>query len=220
MRYARAQGLQVVMKPHVWSSVFWREKKWRGDIKMSSDTGWTTLEENYKRFIIHYADLAEQAQAQTLVIGLEYRIWVRERPEYWRQLSSGCVNSFPDVWSTTPTGTISNRCRFGRMTPLVWGRISPLALRVHLGEQTTPNCRFYGSFAKLKALSDKYNKPVVFTEVVKSCQGGHLGYANPTSCKASDLRVQSEAYRALFSSRQHLLSKRLHLEVLHRPRKL
>src|SRR5437660_9656031 len=64
MAKARALGMRVVLKPHV--DVM--DGSFRGDIAPSDANAWFA---SYRTMIDHYATLAQQAGASTLVVGTE-----------------------------------------------------------------------------------------------------------------------------------------------------
>lgn len=66
MQTARAQGLAVVLKPHVDID----DGSWRGGIHPSKTSQWFS---SYRNFIDHYADLAQQGGARMFVIGDELK---------------------------------------------------------------------------------------------------------------------------------------------------
>ena len=52
---ARAAGLKVLVKPHVWSGDFGRGGKWAADIAMKSEEDWAKWFEQYTAFIVQHA---------------------------------------------------------------------------------------------------------------------------------------------------------------------
>ncbi|MEM1269734.1 MAG: hypothetical protein AAGI08_06770 [Bacteroidota bacterium] len=92
----RAHGIRVIVKPHLWLSNSAAEefyqgkkvitKKWRDGIEFQSESDWQTWEADYRRFMLHYADLAQEIRADILCVGTELRSTVANRPAYWRGL--------------------------------------------------------------------------------------------------------------------------------------
>ena len=48
---ARALGLKVFLKPHLWAGEFAREK-WHGDVAMTTPADWDAFFENYTDYIV------------------------------------------------------------------------------------------------------------------------------------------------------------------------
>lgn len=78
---ARAEGLSVMIKPQVWI-----RGSWIGDLDMKTVDAWKIWEESYSAYIMDYALMAEQHDAEMLCIGTEVRISVRKRPQFWKKL--------------------------------------------------------------------------------------------------------------------------------------
>ncbi|WP_461302935.1 glycoside hydrolase family 113 [Aureisphaera sp.] len=82
---ARKEGFKVFLKPHVWVDNP-SNGQWRSDIFPNNDTDWEQWKATYRNFIIRYATVAEQAQAEMFCLGTEFTRLVLEKPEYWKQL--------------------------------------------------------------------------------------------------------------------------------------
>jgi len=67
---ARARGLRVLLKPHVWSRDFARGK-WPGDVRMASEAEWDAWFAAYTVFVLRHARIAQEAGAEALSIGCE-----------------------------------------------------------------------------------------------------------------------------------------------------
>lgn len=76
---ARALGLRVWLKPHLWT------RGWVGDLAFGT-TGWQRFFESYRVFILHYALLAEREGFDGLVVGHELASASLGFPDRWRQL--------------------------------------------------------------------------------------------------------------------------------------
>src|SRR5687768_13183327 len=60
IRDAHAAGLKVLIKPHIWSRDFGGNKKWHGDIAMTSEADWATWFEQYSGYVLQQAKLAAE----------------------------------------------------------------------------------------------------------------------------------------------------------------
>ncbi len=76
------RGVQVMLKPQIW---VW-QGAFTGNIKMNSEEKWKELEKSYKKFILLYAQLAEEMKVPILCIGTELHTFVQTRPVYWIEL--------------------------------------------------------------------------------------------------------------------------------------
>lgn len=82
-RQAAERGMGLILKPHLWVGA---DGESRQDIGFHDDAAWRAWERDYRRFLMHYARLAEEVEAALLVVGTELRRSVRERPGFWRDL--------------------------------------------------------------------------------------------------------------------------------------
>ncbi|WP_103069564.1 glycoside hydrolase family 113 [Aquimarina sediminis] len=76
------EGIKVMLKPQIW---VWRGE-FTGNINMKSEEDWETLEKSYQKFIMLYAELAEEMKVPVLCIGTELHTFVQKRSKFWNQL--------------------------------------------------------------------------------------------------------------------------------------
>ena len=88
---ARALGLAVTMKPHIWSWQFWKLGRSRQDIDPDDIQAW---EAAYTRFAVHYATLAQQMDAALFCVGLEYLQVTKKHPGLWGRVADACRDVF------------------------------------------------------------------------------------------------------------------------------
>ncbi|MCA9624290.1 MAG: hypothetical protein KC731_34935 [Myxococcales bacterium] len=69
---AHAAGLAVMLVPHLWVET----GGWRALIDPGSDAGWARWAASYERFLLYWADLAEETGVEMLSVGVELRSWV------------------------------------------------------------------------------------------------------------------------------------------------
>lgn len=86
-RQAEALGMGVILKPHIWVGDY-DEKQDRSQIGFDAEHQWRKWEAQYRRFLLHYARLATEIEADVLVLGTELRRSSTTRPAFWRQLAA------------------------------------------------------------------------------------------------------------------------------------
>lgn len=74
--------VEVMLKPQIW---VWRGE-FTGTIKMETEENWQQLEDSYDKFILNYAELAEETNVPIFCVGTELERFIENRPEYWQQL--------------------------------------------------------------------------------------------------------------------------------------
>jgi hypothetical protein len=72
IRQAHAQGLSVMLVPHLWVE----SGEWRALIDPGSDAGWRRWSESYGAFLKGWAKVAADSQVDLLSVGVELRSWV------------------------------------------------------------------------------------------------------------------------------------------------
>lgn len=84
-QYARLfqkNNVKIMIKPQIW---VWKGE-FTGLIMMNSEDKWQQLESSYEEFIITYAKIAQEINADILCIGTELEKFVTNRPEFWKSL--------------------------------------------------------------------------------------------------------------------------------------
>jgi hypothetical protein len=76
IEHAHAAGLRVMLVPHLWLET---PGQWRALIDPKTDEGWQRWSASYRRFILHWAEVAERGHAEMFSVGVELRSWVTTR---------------------------------------------------------------------------------------------------------------------------------------------
>jgi hypothetical protein len=82
IRLAREQGIESMIKPQLWIG----HGSYTGHFKLESDSQWKVFEENYSRWILYFAAIAEEYHVPIFCIGTELDDWTQLRPEFWSKL--------------------------------------------------------------------------------------------------------------------------------------
>ncbi len=90
---ARRFGIRTILKPHLWVAG-WRNTVWTGEIKMKTDADWSAWFDSYRRFILHYAELAEAQGIEALVIGTELQGTTLDHESDWRKIIRMVRNAY------------------------------------------------------------------------------------------------------------------------------
>lgn len=75
-------NIKIMLKPQLW---VWRGE-FTGNIEMNSEEDWKTFEKSYAKFILDYAQVAEDNHVEIYCIGTELNKFISLRPLYWKQL--------------------------------------------------------------------------------------------------------------------------------------
>lgn len=82
IEYARASGLQILLKPHLWV----RGQGWPGEYLPATDAEWDAFLTSYRDYILLFADVADSLDVEMFSVGTEVDLVALERPDYWRDL--------------------------------------------------------------------------------------------------------------------------------------
>ncbi len=156
----QSNGIKVMVKPQIWVS----RGEFTGDIFMEDEESWRIFEKTYEAFILTYAKLAEEVNAEVYCIGTELEEFVKNRPQFWDKLIlkvkaiySGKLTYAAnwDEYSRTPFWEKLDYIGVDAYFPLSESK-SPIKEEMKLGWQKWKK--------HLKTLSEEKKKPILFTE--------------------------------------------------------
>ncbi len=194
----KKNGIKIMMKPQIW---IWHGK-FTGHLKMSSEDDWKTLEKAYTNFIMEYTQLAQEINVEILCIGTELERFVESRPDYWNNL----IVEIKKVYKGKLTYA-ANWDEFKR-TPF-WSELDYIGVDAYfpVSNSKTPTvveCLEGWKTHKtvINRLSDKYNKPVLFTEYGYRSMDytGKEPWQSDHTIKSLNLEGQTNATQALFET--------------------
>lgn len=200
-QYAKSlQGkdIKIMIKPHLW---VWHGE-FTGYIKMETESHWLKLEASYSSFILEYASLAQEINAEFFCIGTELEQFVANRPEYWSNL----IQEIKKIYKGKLTYA-ANWDEFKR-TPF-WSQLDYIGIDAYfpVSNSKTPTvaeCIEGWKIHKtvIKELSNQYKKPVLFTEYgYRSVDyAGKEPWVSDRSLNVVNLEAQNNTTKALFKT--------------------
>jgi hypothetical protein len=198
---AHARGLRVMLVPHLWVET----GGWRALIDPGSDAGWARWADAYRSFVLAWADVARETDAEMMSVGVELRSWATTpRVASLKPI----INDVRSVYHglLTYSGNwddIADTAILDDVDLIGINAFYPLAENEGASaEVLRAGARKVG--AQVASLARAWNKPVVLTE---------LGYTTrrdpafrpwewPDSMKGVvvDQRAQADAYAALLGA--------------------
>ena len=152
--------IKVMIKPQIW---VWRGE-FTGKIMMTNETNWKALEDSYTSFIMEYAKLASEVNADIFCIGTELELFIKYRPQYWFAL----IDKIRLVYQGKLTYA-ANWDEFWR-TPF-WSELDFIGVDAYfpVSDQRTPtfeDCMkgWKKHKTKISNLAKDHDKPILFTE--------------------------------------------------------
>lgn len=194
------RGIQVHLKPHLWMN-----SGWRSDIQLATPEAWDQWFDSYEKNMLHYARLAQHTGVGLFCVGTELRSSLQNQPERWEQL----VENIRAIYKGQLTYAANWDGEFEHVT--FWDQMDYIGIQAYfpLAKRKNPSLEeiqqgWDPHIPILSNLSDRYNKPILFTEVGYKSEAS--GAINPWEwgsfwsilfTQKSD-RTQQWAYEALF----------------------
>jgi hypothetical protein len=158
---AHAHGMRVMMVPHLWVE----SGDWRALIDPKTDDGWRRWSDSYRRFVRAWAVVAEEAGADMFSAGAELRSWVTtaRAPSF-----AGVIDDVRRVYH----GLVTYSANWDDVDQtVIVGKLDVIGINAFypLADQpgATPDTLREGAErvrARVHALAEKWQKPVLFTE--------------------------------------------------------
>jgi hypothetical protein len=199
---AHGLGLRVMLHPQLVACDYSLDCTPPLDIVSDySESEWASWFENYIPFITHYAGLAEEIGVDYFVIGNELA-YTTYRDLEWREV----VASVRALYS----GSITYAALpFGEADVITWwDEVDAIGINAYysLSQTNSPTVQdlmnaWVPIISHLEDLSDRWDKPILFTEIGYSSRDGEsMQPADPFLCSAVDLQEQADLYKALLES--------------------
>lgn len=200
---AKKLGIKTLLKPHIWLHQR-NDGKWRADIAMNNDPDWQSWFGSYKKFILHYAKLAEKNSIEVLSIGTELRSTIKTKPEVWRQI----IAEVRKVYHGKLTYSANWYKEFEEVE--FWDDLDFIGIQGYfpLSQKENPSVKelkkgWRSHLKDIERIQKKFQKPILFTEI------GYKSTANPAAKpwewmrsskapSATDLQTQANCYEAFF----------------------
>ena len=201
-------GIHTLLKPHIWLRN--RDGKWRSEIEMDNEEDWQTWFDNYRKFILHYAKLAEELDIPAFCIGTELRATVREREKNWRKI----ISDIRKVYHGKLTYAANWYKEFEEVK--FWDDLDFIGIQGYfpLSKKKYPTVEMLkkgwsSHKKKILKIAQKFNKTIVFTEIgYKSTPDSSIEpwtwlNRRTRSNGEVDLQSQADCYEAFFQTFWH-----------------
>ena len=194
----RKDHMSIMIKPQIW---IWHGE-FTGLLKMNTEADWKLLEDSYSSFILDFAELAEEVDAEVFCIGTELEEFIKNRPSYWHYL----IKEIKLVYKGKLTYA-ANWDEFWH-TPF-WDELDYIGIDAYfpVSNMQTPtidDCIKGWEKHKqgLKDFSEKLDRPVMFTEYgYRSVDyTGKEPWKYDRSMTTVNLEAQNNATQALFDA--------------------
>ncbi len=194
----RKAQIKIMLKPQIW---VW-QGEFTGLIEMHNEADWKTLETSYSKFILDYAALARETNAEIFCIGTELEKFIENRPVYWNHLIMEIKKIYKGKLTYAANWDEFKRAPF-------WDALDYIGIDAYfpVSESKTPTTAeclkgWEAHKATIKSLSDTYKKPVLFTEYgYRSVDySGKEPWKSDRSMNKVNLEAQTNTTKALFET--------------------
>lgn len=157
---AKEKGLKVMLKPHIWIA----RGGFTGHLTFDQEASWQEWEQTYEAYILHFARLADSLDIEMYCIGTELEKFVQHRPQFWEGLIPKIRALYKGKLTYAENWDAYQRFPF-------WEDLDYIGVDAYfpLSEEREPKVKtivkaWEKAFQEMKAASEKYNKPILFTE--------------------------------------------------------
>lgn len=158
---AHDRGMHVLVVPHLWVEM----GGWRGEIDPRSPGGWRAYQGAYQDFLLEWARVAEEAQADMLSIAVEAKSWSHTDDAIWREMIDKVRRQYFGLLTYSANWDEPDRVVF-------WDALDVIGINAFYPLTDQRNASkaelFVGTtriHAEVKSLAERYNRPVMFTEI-------------------------------------------------------
>lgn len=198
---AHREGLRVLLVPHLWVE----SGEWRGELDPRAAEDWETWARSYRRYLLEWARLAQEAHVDMLAAGVELRTWVTttHAPSFGRLLSD--VRGVYDGLLTYAANwdDVEETVILGELDVIGINAFYPLADKEGAGPSELREGAERAA-ERVARLAERWDRPVMFSE---------FGYTTrpdpalrpwewPDEMRGVrvDEKAQADAYRALLGA--------------------
>lgn len=162
---AKENGFKIFIKPHVWIRRP-TNGTWRSDVYPDNEEDWETWKNSYTGFILRYAAVAEEANADMFCVGTEFTRLTLEKPEYWIEL----IDEVRKVFSGKVTYAANWYEEFEKIE--FWDKLDYVGIQAYfpLTKVKNPSVKLLEQgwekhYPAMKEVSKKSKRKIIFTEV-------------------------------------------------------
>ncbi len=155
------KGLHVQLKPHLWTF-----EGWRANLTLNSDEEWDTWFNSYENYMLYYARLAEHTGVELFCIGTELKTSIKKQPQRWKSF----IKKVKGIYSGKITYAANWHDEYEYID--FWAELDFIGIQAYfpLTKSKNPDLEtiekgWARHIKKLEQLHQKYNKPILFTEV-------------------------------------------------------
>lgn len=198
---AKDQGYKIFLKPHL-TLEYGGWGVWVGNMRRGKDENWKVLEASYMKYLLNLARIADSCGVEMMSLGTELGTFPQKRQVFWQSLI--------DTVRTVYTGKLTYCANFDAYKKYpFWDQMDFIGVDAYFTVNTKKNTSYEGCMqrwgairTKLKAFSDRFNKPLFFGEFgyMNIDHAALWPWRNERDRGAVNDQAQANAYQALLDS--------------------
>ena len=200
---ARANGLKIAIIPHIYVM----SGRWRGEIDPGDHLGWDAWFAAYERFVLRFARLAEELDADLFSIGVEFKSSSNYHDARWRNV----IQRIRTVYS----GPLTYSANWDEIDQVeFWDALDLIGINAFWPLVDKPGDAIDTMLRKtreiagnLESMAVAWNRPVLFTEMgIKSTSDAALApweWPENVTDQQYNEPYQAAAYQAIFEEIAH-----------------
>ncbi len=180
---AKKEGFNIMLKPHIilekietppsklrqlFSIIYSSDKTngadWRGNFKARNRQDWKTWEDNYEKYILRLATIADSMEVALFCIGTELRASAVHRPQFWRKL----IKKVKTIYKG-PITYSANWDEYDQIT--FWNELDYIGVNAYfpISDSATPQVHntlknWQPILQKMQKISQKNQRQLIITE--------------------------------------------------------
>ena len=197
--FARQKGMTTLLKPQIWV-----RGGWPGDLKMQSQEDWDQFFAFYKKWILHYALLAELYEMESFCVGVELKYTTLEQGKKWRALIQDIrkIYSGPLVYAANWGEEFEGITFWDELDYIGVDFYYPIGKESKISPQELQK-NLEKELKKVEGVSKAFNKPVILTEIgFRSIEAPWQMPHEHAGNKASNPNDQALCYETVLKSLQ------------------
>jgi hypothetical protein len=194
---AKKRNLIVMLKPQIWM-----HDHWTGDMQLDNESKWKRWEDDYRKYILDFAKIADSTNVDLFCIGTELKNCLNHNPHYWSNLIADIRKIYKSKITYAANWDEFQNC-------ILWDKVDYIGINAYfplLNEKQPTINQLKKAWEKylpeMQKVSSKYQKSVLFTEYGYLCVDGCSFNTWELESKIDQLpkneEAQANAFKALY----------------------
>lgn len=194
IRLCQAKGLKIMLKPQIYI-----HNKYTGDYKCESESDWQIFENSYRKFILHFSEIASAYNVDLFCLGTEWRDFIKKRASFWMTLIGDVKNNYSGQLTYAANWDDYQKVPFWSELDFIGvNGYFPVSLNKNPGlNEIKKGWQIHAE--SLGEFAEKQNQKIFFTEIgYRSMIGATVQPWEFNTRSKSSESIQTKAYKALF----------------------